>query len=192
MKTFKALALSVFKPRALAADMSGYRIVVQFGWVFIVIRWSYYSLVSLLRDYHGRWAPFVPAPFDLDVDTYATLQRALSLPFGIVLMLTLCAVLTAYLWMIHRKAPPATVLNVLGATFFLPFVIVQPIDQLMMALLGWKIVPVTILHTAVLFWESWAAVQLISSKNGMTVVERMGGAVILSLVWILVAGALWR
>lgn len=187
-----AIYQSVFKPHSLVDNQRAYDFVRRYGWVFIVVRWLYYSVLFQFRDYHGRWSPFWPPPFGLDMAAYANLQRSLALPFGIVLMLALSIGLAAYLGIIKKKVSVATTLNILGMTFFLPFVLVQPVDQVVIALVGWKLIPVTAIHTVLVLWESWAAIEVISSVNELKVPERVVGTVILSVVWILIAGSLWR
>jgi len=188
----KAICQSVFAPRSLPANEAGYALVTRYGWLLIVVRWTYYSVLFQFRDYGGKWAMFVPPPFRVDVDTYARLQRSLSLPFGIVLMLLLALALVGYLRLLGKHASFATTLNILGTTFFLPFVLAQPLDQAIMALVGWRLVPVTLLHTAILAWESWAAVEVLSASHDLRLAERLGGIAVLGGVWIGIAGSLWR
>jgi hypothetical protein len=125
----KALYLSVFKPRALVDNRKAYDFVLHSGWALIVLRWLYYSILFQFRDYHGRWAPFVPPPFGLDRDPYTALHRTLALPFGLVLMLTLSLSLAASLRISKNSIPLIAMLNILGATFVLPFVVAQPMDR---------------------------------------------------------------
>ena len=187
-----AIVQSVFRPRAFVQNPKGQALIHKYGWLLIVVRWLYYSILFLFRDYHGRWTPFVPTPFGLDMDAYATLQRALALPFGLVLMLTLSLSLAVYLRSIKQSLPVVTVLNILGPTFFLPFVIVQPIDQMIIALWGWHIVPVSIVHTIALVWESWATMEIVSSMKGLKISQKTVGIAVLSAIWMLVTGPLWR
>ena len=133
----KAIYLSVFKPCSLVYNHREYSWVMRFGWILIIARWLYYSIIFQFRDYYGRWAPFVSPPFD--IETLAFIQRALSLPFGIVLMLLLSLALGAYLRIIKKRVSVFILLNILGTTFFLPFILVQPIDLVMIAFVGWKL-----------------------------------------------------
>jgi hypothetical protein len=188
----KAISQSVFKPRSLLDNQRGFNCLVQYGWILIVVRWLYYTVLFQFRDYHGRWAPFVSTPFDIEIDTYAALQQSLSLPFGIILMLMLSMLLVAYLQLIKKKVSFFIVLNILGTTFFLPFVLVQPVDQVIIALRGWELVPVVVIHTAILIWESWASVKVISIKIELKIHEKLIGIVILSVTWILITGPIWR
>jgi hypothetical protein len=187
-----AIVQSVFRPASFVQNPKGQALIHRHGWLLIVVRWLYYSILFLFRDYHGRWAPFVPTPFGLDMDTYASLQRALALPFGLVLMLALGLSLAAYLRFIKKSVPVVTVLNILGPTFFLPFVIVQPIDQVIIVLWGWHIVPVSIAHTAVLVWESWATMEIISSMTALRGSQKVAGIAVLSAAWMLVTAPVWR
>lgn len=188
----KAISQAVFKPRLLLGNQRGFNYLMQYGWVLIIVRWLYYTVLFQFRDYQVRWAPFVHTPFDIEIGTYAALQKTLSLPFGIVLMLILSLSLVAYLQAINKKVSFCTVLNILGTTFFLPFVLVQPIDQMIIALIGWKLAPVVVVHTAVLIWESWASLEVISIDMELKNHEKLIGITILSVIWILVNGPFWR
>ena len=183
---------AAFAPRRLRDDEAGFRVVTRYGWVLIVVRWTYYSIVFQLRDYHGQWAPFIPPPFGMSVDAYAGLQRTLALPFGIGLMILLAASLVMCLRFTGATARLPVTFNVLGAAFFLPFVLVQPVDQVLIALDAWRLVPVTVIHTTVLVWESWAALAVLSTCYPMNRAGRLGGMVVACGVWILVAGTFWR
>ena len=187
-----AIVQSVFRPSAFVQNRKGQALIYKYGWLLIVVRWLYYSILFLFRDYHGRWAPFVPAPFGLDMDTYAALQRALALPFGLALMLTLSLSLATYLRIIKKSVPVVTVLNILGPTFFLPFVAVQPVDQVIIAVWGWALVPVSIAHTAVLLWESWATMEIVSSMTALKGSQKVVGIAVLSAAWMLVTAPVWR
>jgi hypothetical protein len=136
--------------------------------------------------------PFIPPPFNLDLDTYAHIQRIISLPFGIMLMLILAMGLYIYLGIIKKQISLLILVNILGATFFLPFVIVQPIDQIIIYFIGWKLLPVTIVHTIILIWESWASVEVISQVVDLKKIEKNFGIIVLSILWILITGPLWR
>jgi hypothetical protein len=191
-QTVKAIIQSVFKPHHLSQNKEGLKFITHLGWIFIVARWFYYSILFQFRDYHGAWTPFAPPPFHLDLDSYANLQRAFSLPFGIILMLLMAFALRSYLAFRDKKASPFVLLNILGVAFFLPFVFVQPIDQLIIATIGWKLLPITILHTAILLWESWAAVEIIATIMELKVFEKLVGIFVLSATWIVITGILWR
>jgi hypothetical protein len=105
---------------------------------------------------------------------------------------TLSLALTAYLRLVQKSMPVVTVLNISGPTFFLPFVVVQPVDQMIIAVWGWALVPVSIIHTAVLLWESWATLEIISSLKALQASQKVVGIVVLAAVWMLVTGPVWR
>jgi len=78
---------SVFFPESFAENSRALLCVLRFGWIFILTRWLYYSIVfTSLWDYHGAWKPFAGLPFGLDSRTYAALQRNLAVPFGLFVM----------------------------------------------------------------------------------------------------------
>ena len=191
-KTVRATIQSVFGPRHLIENKDDLKFISRFGWIFILARWFYYSILFQFRDYQGRWTPFVPPPFHLDLDTYANLQRAFSLPFGIGLMLCMGLALHSYLAFRDKQLPLVLLLNILGAAFFLPFVVVQPIDRLIIATIGWKAVPVTILHSAILLWECWAAAEIITNIIDLRVSEKLVSILVLSATWVVITGILWR
>jgi len=126
----QAICQSVFAPAKLARNAAAYAFTTRYGWTLIIVRWLYYSIVFQFRDYHGRWPPFSPPPFGLSIDTYARLQRSLSLPFGVALMLLLTAALVVYLRRLRRGTAFIPTLNTLGTTFFLPFLLSNPSTSL--------------------------------------------------------------
>jgi hypothetical protein len=91
-----------------------------------------------------------------------------------------------------KKITLLEIINVLGIAFFLPFLLIQPVDQLIIIVIGWKLIPVTIIHTVILLWEVWASVEIISSIMQLKVLEKLLSITILSIVWILITGMLWR
>ena len=188
----RAIYQSVFAPAKLVRDKAAYAFATQRGWTLIVARWAYCSIIFQFRDYHGRWKPFQPPPFGLTIDAYASFERGLALPFGVALMLILTAGMVVYLRHLRKPAFFAPVLNTLGVAFFLPFVLVQPCDQLIMALAGWRLLPVAALHTATLAWESLAATGILSEIHGLSRMERVQGSVLLIGLWIAIAGPAWR
>jgi len=187
-----ALYQSIFRPRAFINNPKGVLFVNKYGWVLIIIRWVYYSILFTFRDYDKRWKPFIPLPFGLDLDTYSFWQRNLALPFGLGLMFTLSIVLHSYLTSRKKMIPFHKLLNILGVTFFLPFVIVQPIDLLIIYTIGWKLIPVTILHTIIAVWESFAALSLLSRIYDLDRSETVVGTGLLVMVWIIITGIFWR
>jgi len=188
----RAVSKSVFTPAALVSDKAAYAFAIRYGWTFIVARWTYYSILFQFRDYHGRWKPFQPPPFGLTIDAYASLQRLLSLPFGLVLMLVMSSCTVAYLRRLRKAVFLTSVLNALGVTFFLPFVLLQPLDLITIAIAGWRVLPIATLHTAVLVWEAWAFTGILSAIHGLSRMERLEVGVLVTGLWIAIAAAVWR
>lgn len=188
----EAICQSVFSPRRFAQNAAAYGLATRYGWILIAARWLYYSVAFQFRDYQGSWKPFVAPPFGLSTETYARLQRWLAVPFGFVMMLALAACLAMYLRLLRKRPGFAAVFNIVAVTFFLPFVLLQPCDRLMIALAGWRMLPTIVLHTAVLVWESWAATEIVSAVCGLSRVQRLGGIAILCASWIAVAASVWR
>lgn len=188
----KAIFISVFKPDKLSENRKGLELIIRYGWIFIIIRWFYYSLIFQFRDYHGRWMPFASPPFNLDLDAYAYLQKIISLPFGLVLMLSLAMAISIFMGIVHKRISLIVLLNILGITFFLPFIIVQPIDQLIIYFRSWNLIPVTIIHTSILLWESWASVEVISILVDLKKLEKRAGIVALCALWMFITGFFWR
>ena len=182
----------VFLPSRLVRNVAAYSLVVRYGWILIVVRWLYYALIFQFRDYQGSWMPFARIPFGLSIEAYASLQRWLALPFGVMLMSLLAAGLVVYLRLAGTQIRFRWALNVLGTTFFLPFAFLQPCDYGMIALIGWRMIPTIVLHTAVLVWESWAAAVIVSVGTGLSRLKRTGAIVLLCALWIGVSAAVWR
>lgn len=107
-------------------------------------------------------------------------------------MLAMSVTLSIYLRLRKKNISIVKVLNILGITFFLPFVIVQPIDIAVISTIGWQMLPVVPIHTLILVWESFAATSIISSICGLKWWEKVVSIVVLMAVWILISGALWR
>ncbi len=97
----RALYQSVVTPRSFLENPERYR-VIQYGWLFIVVRWLANSLIFSFRDYYGFWKPFAPPPFGLHVETYAFVQKYFSVAFGVGLMVAMSVGLSRYLQMIKR------------------------------------------------------------------------------------------
>ena len=188
-----ALYQSVFRPDAFCRNPKGKLLIDRYGWIFIAIRWLYYSVVfSLFRDYHGSWKPFADPPFGLSLDKYATLQKVLSPIFGFFLMASMTGSLVAYLRMIGTEVPASRVFNVLGVTFFLPFVVLQPLDLIAITKGRCRLSVIPLLHTVVLVWEAIAAMAILDRLYRIRVRDQIAGAGLISGVWILIARALWR
>lgn len=188
-----AIYQSVFRPGAFCQNPKGRLLIAKYGWMLIAIRWLYYSIVfSLLRDYHGAWKPFAPPPFGLSLDTYAALQKSLSPVFGFLLMAAIATSLVAYLRLNGKAVSTVRVFNVLGVTFFLPFVILQPLDLIVITTAGWSLAIVPPLHTLVLVWEAVATTAILDRLYRIGTRDRIVGVALIVGVWILIAGLLWR
>jgi len=66
------------------------------------------------------------------------------------------------------------------------------VDQLIIAIWGWALVPVSIAHTVVLLWESWATMEIISSMKPLQASQKIVGMVVLSAARLLGTGRVWR
>lgn len=187
----QALYQAVVTPHTVLENPKGH-VLIQYGWLFIIVRWASYSLIFLFRDYHGSWKPFVPPPCGLTVNTYAFLQTYFSVVFGIVLMGLMSVALSSCLRLIGKKISTVRILNILGVTFFLPWVILQGVDFLVLYTIGWVSSVIIPLHTAVLLWESGAAVEIMSETCTLTWLEKILSIAVLTVVWILLCAALWR
>jgi hypothetical protein len=188
-----AIYQSVFRPSAFCQNPRGRLLIDRYGWIFIAVRWLYYSIVfSLLRDYHGAWKPFYSPPFGLSIDTYATLQRLLSPVFGFLLMGAIAGSLVAYLRTSGKEVPVFRVFNILDVTFFLPFVFLQPLDLIAVTTINWSLIVIPPLHTLVLVWEAVATMLILDWLYRIGRRERIVGVVLIVGVWILIAELLWR
>lgn len=187
----RALYQAVVTPRRILESPERYWIM-QYGWLFIIVRWLSNSLISLFRDYHGAWKPLVPPPFGLNVDTYALFQRYFSVVFGIGLMIAISIGLSGCLRAIKKDVPLKQIVNILGVTFFLPWVIVVIIDFLIVGTVGWSSVVVIPVHTSVLAWESIAATEVISGMCDLKCSEKVISVSVIMVVWILICALLWR
>lgn len=187
----KALYQSVVRPHTFLENPKGLTLV-PYGWVFIVVRWVGYSVIFLFRDYQGVWKPFAPLPFGLDVDTYAFLQQHFSVVFGIFLMVAISVALSAYLRLIKKGLPTTEILNILGVTFFLPWVLVQIVDFVVLYTVGWVDFVVIPVHTVVLVWESVSATEIISGIKTLKLSEKVMSVTVILVVWIVICGMLWR
>lgn len=188
-----AICQAVVRPRAFCQNPAGRLLADRYGWLLIAARWLYYSAVfTLFRDYHGAWAPFVAAPFGLDLDTYATLQQSLSVVFGFGLMGAIAGALVAYLRGSGKAVSVFQVFNILGVTFFLPFVILQIFDAVVLVTSGWAMALIIPLHTAALLWEAGATVQILGHLHGLRMPDKAVGAALTTGIWIAIAAPLWR
>jgi len=134
----------------------------------------------------------VAPPFGLSLDTYATLQKSLSVVFGFCLMGAIAGGLVTYLRITGNVASPFKVLNILGVTFFLPFVSVQVLDLLILYTSGWVMVFIIPLHTLILLWEAGATMLILDNLYELRMVDKVIGVALIMTVWISVAALLWR
>lgn len=104
--------------------------------------------------------------FRLTIQTYARLQRWLPLPVCAMLML-LVTIESCCMSGPGKRVVLGMTLNVPGAMFFLPSVLLQACDHAMIAQIGWRLVPV-ILLTAVLVWETWVAAEILSRATRLS------------------------
>lgn len=184
---------SVFFPESFAENSRALLCVLRFGWIFILTRWLYYSILFIFfRDYHGAWRPFAGLPFGVDLRTYAALQRELAVPFGVFVMAVMSVALRWFLGLVGKRVSHATIFNILGVTFFLPFILLQPIDLFLIRTGRWQMPIVAPIHTAALIWESVAAVRVLSVLTPMKRWQEAVAAVLLIGVWILLCGLFWR
>lgn len=150
-----AIWQSVVSPNQFLANTKSKSIIIKYGWIFILLRWSYYSFTFFLfRDYQGSWKPFSPIPFGLNIGTYAFLQIRFSVFFGIFLMFSIAFFLWTYLRYKKITISLFEIFNILGITFFLPFLIVQPLDLFIINIFGWVMFIIIPLHTLILLWEA--------------------------------------
>lgn len=188
----KATFQSVFSSDSFMKNPKGMLIINKYGWIFIVIRWSYYSIIFSFRDYHGNWKPFLPPPFGINLDTYAFLQIRFSLLFGFLVMSSMALFLAGYLLLIKKDVSIFKIFNILGVTFFIPFVIVQPIDFLIIFTVGWVDYLIIPIHTIMLIWESFAAANIISNIWRLKLSEKIVSIVLIITIWLVICGILWR
>jgi len=138
MLLLKVLFSSVFNPKKMSIT-SIQEQIVRYGFVFMFLRWSYYSNVfTFFRNYENSWAPFVKPPFNMPVDTYAFWQGKFAVLFGFLLT----AIMAAALFFLVKKN------NERGPSYFISFVILQPLDRLIMNLFDWNLSIIRSLHTA--------------------------------------------
>ena len=190
----KVLCQAVVTPHTVAETTEAIEKITEYGWLFTVVRWLSYSVIFSFRDYHGAWKPFFPPPFGLNVDTYAVLQKYFSLGFGLVLMGLISVGLSSYLQSVKKEKclSTAKIFNILGVTFFIPWVIVQIIDFLVVITVGWVYTVIIPLHVSVLIWESYAASEIISRLCNLKRSEKVLSTTVIIVVWIVLCAALWR
>ena len=188
----KAAYQSVVTPQEFLKNPKGTLLLNRYGWVFIVVRWLSCSVIFVFRDYYGSWEPFVPPPFGLSVDVYAFLQRSLALPFGVGLMVVMSLGLSGYLHLIKKSIPLVKIVNILGVTFFVPWVILQVVDVVVLYSVGWHSMVIIPAHTIVLVWESAAAAEIISRLCNLKSSEKVLSTAVIMVIWIFLCAVLWR
>ena len=192
MEYVKVIFQSVYNPVSFLENPKGKLIVNKYGWIFIVTRWLCCSIIFYFRDYHGNWKPFISPPFGIDLDTYAFLQIHFSLLFGMFLMGAITLFLSWYLHSIEKEPSSFKIFNILGVTFFLPFIIVQSIDMVVISTIGWRGFIVTPIHTLILLWESIVATDILSYIYDLSKVEKVYSIILIIVVWLVISGILWR
>jgi hypothetical protein len=189
----KLLFSSVFTPKAIPKEEIE-RKIFRFGYMFILTRWAYYSILfSFLRDYHRAWSPFFMPPFGLSLDVYAFWQSILSVPFGLMLMAIIATVLSALLKTRGgHTLSVKNILNVLGVTYFVPFAILQPLDVLAVIFAGWIPIIIIPLHTVVLVWEGAATVILLHKLHPVSRARKVAAVFLQVFTWIALCAVFWR
>lgn len=107
-------------------------------------------------------------------------------------MAAIAGSLVAYLRLNGKKVLAVRVFNILGVTFFLPFVVLQPLDLIVITTIGWNLAIIPPLHTLVLVWEAIATMEIIDRLHRIAARDRTVGVALIVGVWILVDGLLWR
>ena len=193
MILLRVLFLSVFKPKAIPRDTIE-KYIFRYGFIFILIRWLYYSLVfSLFRDYKNDWSPFLNPPFGLTIETYAFWQSKLAVLFGFLLMMLIAGCLSVYIKLKNKQSISSIkILNILGFAYFVPFIILQPLDSLTIAFFGWNPLIIVPLHTAFLMWEAIVSIILINRVVPFNKIDGFICVCIQLLIWISLCAILWR
>jgi hypothetical protein len=107
-------------------------------------------------------------------------------------MASIALVLWLYFKISQIKIEYKKIFNVLGYTFFLPFVILQIIDLIFFQLTGWNIYSFSITHTLFLIWESIAAVLILSKLKKLNSFHMIISNGLIIMTWILICALLWR
>jgi hypothetical protein len=189
----KTLFLAVFKPKRITNEIVEKQIL-RFGLIFILIRWLYYSIVFyFFRDYQNDWAPFSQPPFGLTIETYAFWQSNLAVLFGFFLMSMMACGLFV-LFRIREKDSISyfKILNILGVAYFVPFLILQPLDKLTITIFGWIPLIIIPLHTSVLVWEAIISIILIDKISNLKLKEKLMGVFLQIAIWIFICTIFWR
>jgi hypothetical protein len=193
MGIITAIYHSVFYPSAFIREIENKRSILYFGWILILIRWGYYSILfSFFRDYNDSWRPFVQPPFSLSIEQYSFFQSRFSIFFGLLLMFSITLVIWIYFKILQRKIDLLKVFNVLGYTFFLPFVILQIIDLVFFQVTGWDLLTFSITHTLFLIWEAAVTIVIISKLIKLNTLNIVISNGLIIITWILICALLWR
>jgi len=193
MTLIETLFLSVFNPEKITQKIMEEQII-KFGFILIFIRWTYYSvLFSIFRDYQNKWAPFFKPPFGLTVDSYAFWQIRLAIFFGLFLMsMIACGLFVLFRIRDRLSISFFEILNILGFAYFIPFVIIQPLDLMTMGIFGWNPLVIIPLHTVVLIWEAVVTVILIDKIYPVKWIDKWIGVFVQITIWILLCTLFWR
>ena len=189
----KAIALAVFSPRKVRSTSGWHVLFTKWGWLFIPVRWAYYSgIFVFFRDYEKTWRPFVPPPFGLSYARYAQFQQIFSVPFGMLLMILIALVLYIYMGLRNRPLSFLNIINVLGVTYFLPFLLLQPIDVLSIFTVGGVGLVIAPLHSIVLLWEAIATVIIVGGLAKLSRADYLIAVLLQVGTWIGICAPLWR
>lgn len=91
-----------------------------------------------------------------------------------------------------QAVPAWRILDAIGVAFFVPWLIVLPVDLLVIHTVGWRMAVVIPIHTLFLAWESWAAVELVGGRARLKTADRVILPFLLMLVWIALCAVWWR
>jgi hypothetical protein len=194
MRRTSAVALlfrAVLHPRRTARD-EGLGLIKGWGPLLVALRWFACSVILALRDYGTLQPPLVPPPFGLEPWEYRLLEIYTAPLFGALLFAALTLALWGYLKWRKRYTPGMRILDALGVAFFVPWLIVSVADLAVIHLGLWTSAVVAPLHTAVLGWESRAAVELVGGRTGLKTVDKVVASLLLMLVWITLCVVWWR
>lgn len=184
---------SVFNPSRFIEIIEDNKTILYLGWILILIRWGYYSvLFSFFRDYNISWKPFVKPPFNLSIEQYSSIQSKFSILFGFFLMSSLTLSIWLYFRIRKKHIELKKIFNVLGYTFFLPFVILQIVDLISFQIIGWDLITFTITHTLFLIWEAIVTIVIISKLIQLKIFDKIISSGLLIIIWIIICSFLWR
>jgi hypothetical protein len=107
-------------------------------------------------------------------------------------MFSITLVIWIYFKILQRKIDLLKVFNVLGYTFFLPFVILQIIDLVFFQVTGWDLLTFSITHTLFLIWEAAVTIVIISKLIKLNTLNIVISNGLIIITWILICALLWR